>query len=258
MRFPVWFAAFFFSVVPATSATIKNQVVECLSATDCTILVSQPTTVTYSNTLVNGGASMTVTGFADTNIATLTEKASASYSSATPKSFYQYQAAALFQDTFAITAPGLAGTVGYLDLPFSVTGTTTSGALGQIAVDLNDPAGANTQACAAAGGCYFSGNGTVHSGPLPFHFGDSFTLFWGLGAVTFPSSGLPSATADFSHTSVLNGFVVFDSSMNPVYNATVTASGGELVPLITPEPSTLLLLVAALPFVVAVRRNRHQ
>jgi len=68
-----------------------------------------------------------------------------------------------------------------------------------------------------------------------FHYGAPFTLTYGLGAVTFPVSGLSSGFADYAHTGQLLGLEVFDSAGRPVSNAVITAPGGEQIKLLVPQ-----------------------
>src|ERR1035441_7854738 len=84
-------------------------------------------------------------------------------------------------------------------------------------------------ALTVGGDFYVSGDGSVVTLPMSFHYGTAFTLTWGLGAITYPvctpGPGFPGCllgSADYSHTAT-PGFDVFNSASQPIYDATVVA-----------------------------------
>ena len=244
------------------SAVVSNSVVLCdTNNSHCQTLVSQSTTLNYSGTQVNGTNSITLTGFADENVTTGLLKASETYSEPGPESFYtQANTAASIQDTFTISSTALNGTLGYLAIPFAVTGTTTPSGQGSVAVFLSDPAGVNTSSCPVPTtlGCFFQGSLSFTTPLLSFHYGTPFTLFWALGAVTYPSAstgGLLTGSADYSHTATFAGFELFDTQLHTVLNATITGSGGEQIAVVTPEPGSILFMAAGM-IALSIRRLR--
>jgi len=251
-------AAVFASALPAFSGLIvTNSAVLCNSGnTSCSTLASQSTTLNYSNTLTSGGNSISVTAFASENLGTGALMASDSYSEPSAESFYtQFNSEAAFTDTFTINAAGLAWTVGYLEMSF-VDGTTSPNGQAEIAAMLSDPAGANTQGCpSTSANCYVSGDGSVVTLPMPFHYGTPFTLFWVLGAITYPGPGSLTGSADYSHTATPT-IEVFNSASQPVYGATVVASGGEQIPSLTPEPGSAVLLGLGLALIIVFLSRR--
>ncbi len=264
MRFLVCCAVLIAAAIPAfPSLVASNQVVLCSTGPACQTLASQSTTLNYSNTVTSGVNSITVTGFADEDLATLALKASATYSEPSPESFYvQYQSVAGLSDTFTISDPALNGTVGFLEIPFTITGTVSPSGLGEISVFLNDSAGGLTAICTTSSApCFFAGNaniiaGSAATGTLSFHYGDPFTLSWLLGAVTFPSTTFQSGSSDYSHTATFSGFELFDSNGQLVTDATIKAAGGESVGLVTPEPQLAIPMLLCFGSIVLVRRLR--
>jgi hypothetical protein len=203
---------------------------------------------------MNGSNSISITGFADENLTTGELKASESYTEPSQESFYvQLNTVAQLSDTFTINAPGLSGMVGYLEIPFLVTGTTSPNGQGEISTFLSDPAGVNTPGCPT---CFFAGNATVVTEPMSFHFGTPFNLFWAFGAVTYPSAAI-TGFSDYSNAATLQGFEVFNSDHQLISNETLTAPGGEQIALITsPEPASLLLVGLSLSFLFVAFRYR--
>jgi hypothetical protein len=259
-------AAVFASALPAFSGLIvNNTTVLCNSGnTSCSTLASQSTTLNYSKTLTSDGNSISVTAFASENLSTGALMASDSYSEPSAESFYtQFNSEAQLSDTFSINAPGLAGTVGYLEMSFVldgttsvVDGTTIPNGQAEIAAMLSDPAGANTDGCpSTSANCYVSGDGSVVTLPMPFHYGTPFTLFWVLGAITYPGPGSLTGSADYSHTAT-PAIEVFNSASQPVYDATVVASGGEQIPSLTPEPGSAVLLGLGLALIIVFLSRR--
>src|SRR5262249_20063081 len=151
--------------------------------------VSQSTALTYNNTITVNGNSIALTGFADVDPRTGELKAAGTYTSSTPLAFSQYNVVASLIDTFTISASGLDGTLGYLALPFTITGTTSPSGLGELSAFSLDGGVFTLAECTNTNRCFFPGDVTTVAGPLPFHYGTPFTLSWGLGAITFPGSG---------------------------------------------------------------------
>jgi hypothetical protein len=173
MRCFVYCAALLASALPALAGLVaQNFIVLCNVTPACPTLISQPTTLNYSNTIVNGAHSIGVTGFADEDHNTLALKASASFSQPSASNFYtEYQSVAQLADTFTISVPGLMnGTVGYLRIPFSFTGTVNppppnTPARGGLEVIVMDSAGGTTGACDLnVSACLFVGNAVVVAG----------------------------------------------------------------------------------------------
>jgi hypothetical protein len=197
--------------------------------------------------------SITVTGFADEDLNTLALKASGTYSEPSAESFYtQLGIVAQLSDTFIINDPRLNGTVGFLEMPFSFTGTVMgASARGGLEVILGDSVGGSSGACTLnVSACLFLGNASVlagdpATGAMSFHYGSPFTLTWGLAPTFFPQQAT-SGSSDYSHTGVFQGFRLFDSNQQAVYDATIVGSGGEQVALLTPEPSLTIPVVVCL------------
>lgn len=269
MRHPRAVIGFAFIVLGCSAAVsapiVNNGVVLCnTNNTNCQTLVTQSTTLNYSSTQTNGPNSISITSFADENLTTGELKASESYSEPASESFYtQVNTVAEIADTVTVIDPFLTGDLGFLQLQFAITGTTTANAQGSVIVALADPAGSANSSCAnpATLGCYFQGNLSFSTVSLPFHYGDPFTLSWALAGVTYPGSGYLTGSAEYGDTAQITGFSLFDSAGNPVYNATVTASGGEQFTVLTPEPASILLVgigVLALSLLSATFRARGE
>jgi hypothetical protein len=269
MRCFVYCAAFFVCALPALGGAIGlNFVNLCNSVTIpvCTTLASQATTLNYSNTLSftgpHGTKSITVTGFADEDLNTLALKASASYSEPSAVTPYiEYASVAQLSDTFTISAPTLNGTVGFLEIPFSFTGTVSPLGLGGISVFLADSVAGTSALCQQSiTPCEFAGDAVVVTGSpatglLSFHYGSPFLLTWQMAAILHPASGFTTGSSDYSHTGVLEGFEVFDSNQQQVFNATIVPSGGEQVALLTPEPSLTVPLVVCFVLMGLAKRS---
>lgn len=252
MRRFVYCAAFFACALPALGGLVATNFISLCNTTNaCPTIVSQPTTLNYSNTIVNGANSITVTGFADENLTTLALKASGMYSEPSQETFYtELGIIAQLSDTFIISDPRLTGTIGYLEMPFSFTGTVTGpSAFGGLEVIVGDSVGGSSGACTLnVSACLFVGNASVlagdpATGPMTFHYGSPFTLTWGLAPTFFPQQAT-SGSSDYSHTAVFQGFRLFDSNQQAVYDATIVGSGGEQVALLTPEPSFTVPVIA--------------
>jgi len=243
----------------AASLLPTDKVVLC--GTSCQTLVSQSTAVNYSNTLQNGASSITVSALVDADPSAMTLRAYASYSNLVGTYYSQMNAEPSFQDTVTISAPGLNGTLGYLQMPFSVNGTTTQVGLGQVAVSLTDPAGTGTfqsstcyftnsgVASSNQPGCSFSGNGLVVPASLSFHYGTPFTLGWFFGAEVYPGGAWTSGYADYYHTANVDGLEIFNSAgvnlTGP--NVMVQTAGGESFAVVaaTPEPAPAVMFSLA-------------
>jgi hypothetical protein len=98
------------------------------------------------------------------------------------------------------------------------------------------------------------------SAPLAVTFGQSSTFSIGFAAFEHIVDYLDpnvSFTADFAHTVTLAGFVVADGSGNALSSFNVTSGSGTTYPSTTlPEPSTFVLLGAAISLGVVSRRLR--
>ncbi len=262
MRQFVYMTAFF--AFPALSAPfVTNTVLLCSSgAPGCSVLANQSTTVNYSSTVTDGANSISLTAFADENLSTGALKTSDSYTEPSMETFYtQFDSGAWLDDTFTINAPGLAGTVGYLEIVFVLTGTASANGRGQITATLADPAGASTgtDGCPATlATCYVTGNATLVTLPMSFHYGTPFFLSWGFGADIFLGPPFLTGSADYSHTATI-GLEVFNSANQLISNETVTAAGGEVIPLITtPEPESGIPVALCLVSVIAALGRRKR
>jgi len=136
----------------------------CISASSCQTLVSQSASIAgFNATEVNGTASIQVTADASVDPMHGVFRADASYSSATPLAFRQFQSAGSINDSFTISATGLNGQPGSLDLIFSANGANSAAGSGVIFAALLD-GGGQTSACPTTQGCFFQGNKTIDTG----------------------------------------------------------------------------------------------
>lgn len=256
------------SLIPANSVVLCGG-----SGPTCQTLVAQSTPINLVPTAyTNGGSSVTVSATVNDDSTGLVLKALASYNNLAGTYYTQMNAVAQFSDTVTIssTVPGVNGTVGYLEMPFAVSGSTTAfTALGQVFTFVDG----------VESTCYFTNNGVLITGELSqsscsssdgqvttggpgallsFHYGTLFTLSWGLSGDVFPESGLSSGTADYSDTATLSGLLLFTSQgvnlTGP--NVTIQTSGGEtFAALSTPEPRDLIPCLVGVAGLLALRRR---
>ena len=273
MRLPLITYFCLLSFPAAASLIPTNSVVLCGgSTTVCTTLLSQPTPINLSaTTYTNGASSITISGTDSEDSTGMVMKSSAAYSGLTGSYYTQMNSVAGFSDTVTISSslPGLAGTVGYLEMAYNVSGTNTPfvGA-GQVTTILLDPAGSNN-----ISPCFFFGNGTPPGGPaqagcsfqngvvttgigamLPFHYGTTFTLSWSLAAVMFPVAGIAtSGFSDYSHTATVQGLWIFTSQGTNLTGSNVSIqTSGETFAVLAPEPSTSAPVAAGFAVVVTL------
>ena len=151
-----------------------------------------------------------------------------------------------YQDTYTIAGGTGSGTI---DFAFQVTGTTASvgggsaGALFQYVPVVNG----REQFGQAVGYGVINGSATI---PVSFTFNQptTFTIyFYALAQISVWSSG-SSATADFSHTAILDQIVVLDSQNQVVPDFTIaSASGTSYGPQgVVPEPASVVLLASSI------------
>jgi hypothetical protein len=149
-------------------------------------------------------------------------------------------------------------------MQFVVTGTTqsSSGAFGAYCMDIMPGSNPNGLDCTIAANASFPHNGTplIVSQSLPIVFGQpvtytvGFLVYGHLLDFRDPNVGF---TADYSHTSVLGGFVVDDSSGRQLTNFNVISGSGTTYSAVTiPEPSTFLMFVAAISLIALWRRRK--
>lgn len=184
--------------------------------------------LSYSNTFTDPSGNLAVTATASAAAGIL--KASASYSLSVPASFFtQFQAEATVADILTIHTGSLDGAMGFLQPTYNVTGTITPSALGDIVILWQDSVGtapiARDAPPTGPGQGFVAGNAHLIFSDC-FPFGQPLYLQTYFAAVTFPGPSILTGTADYSHTAVLTGLRVLDSSMIPTPNPTFTSALG--------------------------------
>jgi len=252
---------------PVSASAVQDTVLFCNQGSPCTILDQSTAGAASATTALFGGIA---TGFADATGGILHALSSYTFPAAAPVPG-QVNGNAQFFDQVTINAPGLAGTMGFLILAFAVTGSTSP--------QPNPPANAvvavftdagislqtgNTSNCPGTTHCQsqtVTGNSEVVFLPMPFTFGQSFSLEADLDAVTFysPGGGL-SALSDFQHTAALNGMGVFEDSNGtmPAPNPSFVSADGVNYSVngIVPEPGSFLSVGCAVGVWIVLRLRR--
>jgi hypothetical protein len=153
--------------------------------------------------------------------------------------------------------------MGFLQPIYDVTGTTTPSALGDMVILWQDSVGtapiARSLPPTGPGQGFFAGNAHLVFSPIAFHFGQPLYLQTYFAAVTFPGPSILTGTADYSHTALLTGLQVLDSSMSPAPNPTFASALGAQYSVngVAPEPGSLLLLGSGLAALAAFRYRKR-
>lgn len=160
-----------------------------------------------------------------------------------------------YQDTYTIGGGTGTGTIEFF---FQVTGTTSSagGALGNPLFQYVPVVDGQEQFDQQVN--YAVVNGTAEiSVPFTFNQPDTFTIYFYALAQINNWESESSASADFSHTAILDQIVVLDSQNNVVPDFTIaSASGTPYGPngVLTPEPPPIILILGSLPVIWLLRR----
>ena len=239
-----------------SAASYLQQIVLCGSG-GCQILAASPgQTASFTGMISGTGINVT----ANTNVAPGVLRAFATYTATGLVAPYsQLNAAGQVSDVLIITAPGMTGQLGYLSPSYTVTGSATGFASGQISMLYNDSFN-NAGPVQATGGGFFTGPGVFSFGRIPFHYGSPLGLYTVFGAALFLANN-GSGTADFSHTAILTGLPVFadQGGTQPVagVNYGVSELGATYTPAgVVPEPASILLMAVGITLLALRRRAR--
>ena len=200
---------------------------------------------------------------ASVNMAPGVMKAAASYTaSGSVGAYNSFYAEAQMFDVLTISAPlpFQKDQIGYIVPIYTLTGSATGDANGEIAMYYSDsftPGIHQVQIFNPISA------GTYSFGPIPFHFGEPI----GLGTVLTMFLSLVdngSGDADFSHTALLTGLAVYSDPgatqqvTTAIYGESQlggTYSANGIVLSASPEPSSVLLLAPVLGLFVWLRRT---
>lgn len=187
-------------------------------------------------------------------------------------------------DLLTLSAPGLNGQAGTLDVSFLLDGTLQTSGGGGAAVFTAVTWGGNSADPfdVPPGDLAVFDGGTVPSVPVvvPVNFvwGQPFSLSMILGVTAgtpvsclacnngdtniAPATGSGSGSADFFNTMTLSGLLPIDANGNPVLNAQFSSTSGTTYSIngvvATPEPASVVLLGTGLAAWVGLRRRRRQ
>lgn len=247
-RLGVVVGLFSLGCLPAISGPIGvNSLVVCLSSPPCMTIVSQAAPLSYSQAYQSNPSApiINLTESAGENLSTLSLAAFNQSSEPVATAFYT-QVNAVATVTFSFTISGVGS--GFMAPVLDATGTTAPNALGQANIRVNG---------VADGGAMFFSNSAHLTFPLaPVTFGSPTSEQISLAAVVFLGPSASTGTADYSHTLVFDGLEVFDSQMSQLNNVTITGDGVQ-VPLVVPEPESILLFGLGLTAIEALRRKRR-
>jgi PEP-CTERM motif len=163
-------------------------------------------------------------------------------------------ASAFATDLLTLSAPGLNGQAGTLDVSFLLDGTLQTSGGGGAAVFTAVTWGGNSADPfdVPPGDLAVFDGGTVPSGPA-CNNGDINIA---------PATGSGSGSADFFNTMTLSGLLPIDANGNPVLNAQFSSTSGTTYSIngvvATPEPASVVLLGTGLAAWVGLRRRRRQ